>query len=101
MLDFQSFCKELSVGLDFSGIDVFEPEMNLFDELGVDSLGAYELLLLTEELAGLEDPPGEVPPLFTLADAFDYYLQGCRAANETGRHDRHEFCPPMTTEVNK
>jgi len=48
------------------------------NELGIESIDVFELILITESMALCSVPPAEVPLIFTLADAFDYYWR-CRA----------------------
>lgn len=45
----------------------------LYDELGLDSLQALQLLFMIETMAGCDVPPVELPRLFTMGDAFDYF----------------------------
>jgi acyl carrier protein len=55
-------------------------EMSIFDDWGLDSLQAFELIILTEDLAGLVVPPAQIPPIYTVGDAFIYYEQCFHAA---------------------
>lgn len=82
MLTFQEFVAELARQLDLSAIAAATPTTDLYEELGLDSLQAYELVYVAEELAGAvspdpllggsgEDPPFE--PIATLGDVHDYY----------------------------
>ena len=48
---------------------------SLYDDLGLDSFKAFELLIICESLADNVVPPETPPELFTLADAFTYYEQ--------------------------
>jgi RimJ/RimL family protein N-acetyltransferase/acyl carrier protein len=73
-LTYDTFADELAelLGLD----DVERPVsryLGLYDELGLDSLQAVQLLVMIEALAGVGDPPGEPPKLFTFDDAYRYY----------------------------
>lgn len=58
------------------------PEAGLETDLSMDSFSVFELIVLTERLADLAVPPAELPPLFTLGDAYSYYLQASTAAAE-------------------
>ena len=49
-------------------------ESSLYSDWGIDSLQAFELILLTEQLAGVHVPPSEIPELYTTGDAYRYYL---------------------------
>jgi acyl carrier protein len=53
---------------------------SLFDELGLDSMNAFELIIITEQLAGLSVPLPDLPPIFTLGDAYAYYLAALESA---------------------
>jgi len=66
-------CEALSVALPGE----VRGELGLFDELGLDSLGAFQLLVTLEAMAGIELPPDDPPPMFTLADAHGYYRELC------------------------
>jgi acyl carrier protein len=45
----------------------------LYDELGLDSFEAFRLLLLIEELAGVDFPTDTLPELWVVGDAYRYY----------------------------
>jgi len=49
------------------------PYASLFEDLGSDSMQAFELLIIIEGLADCMVPPMEVPEMYTLADTFDYF----------------------------
>lgn len=61
---------------------------DLFEKIGLDSLQAFELILVTEEMAGLSQvtglsiPPSDIPVISTLGDAYEYYLLVCQLAND-------------------
>ena len=55
------------------------PGTSLYDDLGLDSFQAFELVIVIETLADNLVPPDTVPELYTLGDAFGYY-QSLRAA---------------------
>lgn len=46
----------------------------LYDELALDSFDAFRLLLFLEDLADVPFPPNDVPKLFTVQDAYRYYV---------------------------
>ncbi|MDA8103514.1 MAG: acyl carrier protein [Nitrospiraceae bacterium] len=54
----------------------------LHDELGLDSFSTFELIVVTEQLADVRLPPPEVPPLFTLGDAYAYYLYSLESTRD-------------------
>jgi acyl carrier protein len=66
----RAVCHELQVPVPRA----LHGELGLFEELGLDSLGAFQLLVVIESLAGVEIPPREPPLLLTLTDAHRYYL---------------------------
>lgn len=51
-------------------------ETTVSDDLGIESIRVYELVIVTENLASCDVPPDELPILFTLGDLYQYYL-GC------------------------
>jgi acyl carrier protein len=46
---------------------------SLFEDLGLDSFKALQLLIIIETLAESLVPPETPPELYTLADAYEYY----------------------------
>jgi acyl carrier protein len=56
--------------LDPQGINV---ESGLYDDWGLDSLQAFELIIMSEQLAGLAVPPAEIPDMYSAGDAYGYY----------------------------
>ena len=57
------------------------PYWGLYDDLGLDSVQAFEVIVIVETMAECIVPPVEVPSLYTLSDAFAYY-QKCLTAGE-------------------
>jgi acyl carrier protein len=53
--------------------DDASPYTGLYDDLGLDSFKAFELLIICESLAENVVPPETIPELYTLGDAFAYY----------------------------
>lgn len=49
-------------------------DTTLFDELALDSMQAFELILVTEEIADLLLPPVQMPSMYTLGDVYRYYV---------------------------
>jgi len=82
-LEFTTFATALlgRLRVDHRAHDL-RPDASLFDELGLDSIQAFEMLLVIEEAAELMVPPDELPLIFTLGDAYGYYLKACRAASD-------------------
>lgn len=78
VVTFEEFCRAVSREVQLPTIVDMDPSMRLFDDIGMDSFGSFELVLATEELAGLSAPPSQVPEIHTLGDAYAYFLK-CRA----------------------
>jgi acyl carrier protein len=72
-MTFEEFVAQLRVLLRVDIPDPVDPSASLYDELGLDSFQAFELLIVVEALAGNVVPPATPAELFTLADAFAYY----------------------------
>lgn len=51
----------------------FEPDASLFDDWALDSLQAFEMIVIIESMAGADVPPPNLPNLFTVGDAYAYY----------------------------
>jgi acyl carrier protein len=73
MLDQHDFVSHVIDLLEIERPDVVTPNMGLFDDLGLDSLQAFQLLVVIESLAGVDVPPPELPAMYTMQDAYDYY----------------------------
>jgi acyl carrier protein len=73
MLSFSEYCERLLEELGIGASHALRPEIGLYDELGLDSLQAFELVLITEQLVELYLPPADMPEIFTLGDAYSYY----------------------------
>lgn len=48
-------------------------EDSLYDDWGLDSLQAFQLIIIIEGMADVLVPPEETPVLFTVQDAYQYY----------------------------
>lgn len=83
MLTLAQFCERIFGLLEVPVPDPLDPHLGLFDDLGLDSLQAFELVVGTEQLAGRDVPPPEVPALWTVADAYRYYVDSAAAADES------------------
>lgn len=57
--------------------DDLNPYDSLYDDWGLDSIKAFELIIVVESLAGCLVPPERVPELYTIADAYEYF-EMCR-----------------------
>ena len=78
-MDLDTFIGQLRELLSADLPEHVNPYDGLYDELEFDSFQAFELLIVVESLAGTLVPPEEVPEIFTLADAYEYY-EALRAA---------------------
>jgi acyl carrier protein len=74
-LDFDDLVAHLARELHLALPDPVLPSTGLFDDLELDSLGAFELLVAIEDVAGCDAPPLELPRMFTLGDVHDYYVR--------------------------
>jgi len=73
-LTFEQFAERVAAQFSLQAdAGILAWDTGLFDELGLDSLQAFMLILLVESLAEVEVPPVEIPPMFVLGDAFTYY----------------------------
>jgi hypothetical protein len=79
-MTFNEYASSLEKAIGVTFPPAYGPDTGLFDEIDLDSLSAFELILFTEDLAGLTVPPAEPPSLATLGDAFSYYLAASRLA---------------------
>ena len=52
----------------------------LFDDWNLDSLLVFQLIVTVEAMADCMLPPDEIPEMYTVGDAFDYYASLRRSA---------------------
>lgn len=71
--EFKDFAGRLLTMLDVELPAKLTRDADLYADLGLDSLQAFQLVLLIESLTGVVVPPETVPALYSLGDAFDYY----------------------------
>lgn len=81
MLDQESFCARVVQLLDIDSTIPVTPYDNLYAELGVDSLQAFQLIVIIEALADCAVPPLDIPEIYTLSDAYAYYRDLVAAGN--------------------
>lgn len=72
-MTFELFVARISAMLRVAIPPGVAPGTGLYDDLGLDSFQAFELLIVIESLAEVTLPPMDLPQLFTLGDAFEYY----------------------------
>ncbi|MHB1776636.1 MAG: acyl carrier protein [Acidimicrobiales bacterium] len=80
MLSLDEYCRRIFALLDAAAPEPVDPAAGLFDELALDSLQAFELIVVTEQLAGRDVPPPALPAIWTLGDAYGYYCESVAAA---------------------
>jgi len=80
-LTFDAFIERLRIAWRVDLPEPIDPVANLYEDLGVDSFKAFELLIAVEVIAECLVPPVEIPEIFTLADSYTYY-QSIREADE-------------------
>lgn len=73
MLIFESYTSQLLAALDIHWEDEAHAG-TLLEDVGMDSMDLFELVVFTERIAGLEIPPDQIPDLMTLGDAYNYYI---------------------------
>lgn len=74
-MDFEQFVERVEALLRVEVPRPANPYDSLYDDLGLDSFQAFELMIVIEGLAECMVPPMDLPELYTLADAFAYYEQ--------------------------
>jgi acyl carrier protein len=84
MLKYEAFSTQVADLLDIKGERPLNRYLGLYDELGFDSLQSFQLLLLVESMAGLDVPEEDPPGLFTLDDAYQYYVKLCCSLDVDG-----------------
>jgi acyl carrier protein len=82
-MDFEAFAARLIDALNLHSDSPVRADSGLFDELGVDSFQAFQLLIMIETWAGLLVPPPYLPEIFTLGDAYEYFQDARRLAADT------------------
>jgi acyl carrier protein len=75
-MDFDTFARMLLARLDVDDPRTsITPTTGLYDDVGLDSFQAFELLIVIETAAGLDVPPADLPVILTMGDAYSYYQQ--------------------------
>lgn len=83
--DVSAFGSHLARLLDVDRASPIRADEGLFDDWGLDSLEAFQLLITVEAMAGLEVPPAELPSMLTVGDAYRYY---CAIRSDEASSDR-------------
>lgn len=68
----ERFCDRLTAQFDLDDVPALSDE--LFGKLGLDSFGAVMLLVWLETISEPDLLPAEPPEIYTVADAYAYYL---------------------------
>jgi acyl carrier protein len=77
--DYASILLEIFHKVEHDGVS---RSADLYEEIGLDSLQTFELIVLSEQMAGLMIPPVEIPAINSMGDAYDYYVQCVRLAGQ-------------------
>lgn len=72
-LTFEGFCDALGDRMELTLPS--DLGRSLTDDLEIDSLRLFEMIVVVEGIAYLEVPPEDLPELLTLGDAYTYYRQ--------------------------
>jgi acyl carrier protein len=78
VLTFEQFTAQLREELLQECSGDLRPETHLFEDLGLDSLEVFHVVVFIEDVAGVEIAIDDPPPLETVQDAYDYYRTTAR-----------------------
>jgi acyl carrier protein len=81
-LTFEEYAEELFTMMGLSRPETFLPASDLYSDLDLDSLQTFELLVVTEQIAGLHVAMIDIPTILTLEDAYLYYIRALVAARD-------------------
>ncbi len=73
ILTFDTYCAHVFELLELPVPTELSEDSNLGEDLGIDSLQALELVVISEQLAGWTEPCASVPAISTMQDAYGYY----------------------------
>jgi acyl carrier protein len=76
VLEYASFMRKVVELLEVEQTNTFNPYDSLYEEVGLDSLQAFQLVVIIESLADAT-PVDDIPELYTMQDAFEYYASLC------------------------
>lgn len=68
------FCDRVLTLLEMHEAGAVNPDDSLYETIGLDSFQAFQLIIIVESLAGIDVPPIELPAMYTLRDAYGYYV---------------------------
>lgn len=69
----EAFGLRVALLLDIEPPVRISPYDGLFDDWGLDSLQAFQLIIIIEGIAEVAVPPPSIPEIFTVGDAYEYY----------------------------
>jgi acyl carrier protein len=73
MLTFEEFAAQLREEVLQAFTGELGPDTHLLDEVGLDSLDLFHVVVFIEDVAGVEIAIDDPPPLATVQDAYAYY----------------------------
>lgn len=73
MLVYNDFSQRICEALSVDAGQPIEVAASLYNDLGLDSFQAFQLIVVIESLAAVSIPPAELPYLYTMEDAYSYY----------------------------
>lgn len=73
-MDASSFAVQLAEALQIDVGEHAHPGASLFDDWSLDSLQSFQLIVAVETMADCIVPPPLIPEMYTVADAYAYYL---------------------------
>lgn len=74
-LSLEEFFETIASRASFILPEGVTPYDTLENDLSLDSLQVFELLVITEILSGVEVPPETTPSLISGVDLYEYYLE--------------------------
>lgn len=80
-LTFEDFGQAVAGYLRLDPSPPIERGAGLYDSWSLDSVQAWELVVVIEGMASVLVPPGSLPMLLTLGDAYDYYISLLEGTN--------------------
>ena len=73
MMTYEQFSSRINDLLRLGRDGPINPFDGLYDDLGLDSIRAFELIIVVESLAAVDLPSLKLPEMYTMQDAYDYY----------------------------
>jgi acyl carrier protein len=79
-VEFDEFTRMLIERLEIEWDGEIVQSTLLVEDLSLDSMQVFLVMMMTESAAGLDVPPALIPVLVTVGDAFGYYRSSCALA---------------------